>query len=146
MQDIGSGMLSVGIIIVEGAKVITDAFLNMVGDIIHGAADAFGWVPGLGGKLQGAASAFDSFIKVLIIRSTVLSEDAQWQSDLTGANHTASTLTNQMTNDFKTQASNAKTASSALSNYSDAIKTNGVNSSARSGPVSSLSPTWKRLV
>jgi hypothetical protein len=33
----------------------------MVGIIIHGAADAFGWVPGLGGKLKNAAADFDTF-------------------------------------------------------------------------------------
>ena len=29
--------------------------------ILHGAADAFGWVPGLGGKLREAAAKFDAF-------------------------------------------------------------------------------------
>jgi hypothetical protein len=40
-------------------------FLNVVltvfGAIIHGAANAFGWVPGLGGKLKDAAHQFDIF-------------------------------------------------------------------------------------
>ena len=35
--------------------------LGPLGLIIHGAAAAFGWVPGLGGKLKTAAKAFDKF-------------------------------------------------------------------------------------
>lgn len=42
-------------------KYLVDPFLAGAGMIIHGAADAFGWVPGLGGKLKTAAKEFDSF-------------------------------------------------------------------------------------
>jgi hypothetical protein len=42
-------------------RFIVEAFLNVAGAIIHGAASAFGWVPGIGGRLRGAARAFDSF-------------------------------------------------------------------------------------
>jgi hypothetical protein len=38
-----------------------DRLLGLFGTIIHGAANAFGWIPGIGGKLKGAASAFDRF-------------------------------------------------------------------------------------
>jgi tape measure domain-containing protein len=44
-----------------GFKFVIDAFLSFVGAMIHGAASAFGWVPGVGGKLKGAAKAFDGF-------------------------------------------------------------------------------------
>jgi hypothetical protein len=40
---------------------IADLWLAVAGGIVHGAAAAFGWVPGLGGKLKDAAKAFDSF-------------------------------------------------------------------------------------
>lgn len=40
---------------------IVDKLLGAFGFIVHGAADAFGWVPGIGGKLKGAAKAFDQF-------------------------------------------------------------------------------------
>lgn len=40
---------------------IVNAWMAVAGAIIHGAANAFGWVPGLGGKLQKAASDFDKF-------------------------------------------------------------------------------------
>lgn len=40
---------------------ITNAWMTVAGAIIHGAASAFGWVPGIGDKLRGAATAFDHF-------------------------------------------------------------------------------------
>jgi TP901 family phage tail tape measure protein len=42
-------------------KYVIDAFLNMVGVVLTGAAKAFGWVPGLGDKLKGASQAFNRF-------------------------------------------------------------------------------------
>jgi hypothetical protein len=48
--------------VLKGAfRAIVNAFLNLVGAIIHGAAKAFGWVPGIGPKLKRAASDFDAF-------------------------------------------------------------------------------------
>ena len=40
---------------------IVNAWLSVASTIIHGAAKAFGWIPGLGGKLKGAAAQFDIF-------------------------------------------------------------------------------------
>lgn len=40
---------------------LVNPFMVAVGDLIHGAADALGWVPGIGGKLKTAAAAFDKF-------------------------------------------------------------------------------------
>src|SRR6266702_136610 len=42
-------------------RTMIDVILNVFGAIIHGAATAFGWVYGIGGKLRGAAKAFDHF-------------------------------------------------------------------------------------
>ena len=44
-----------------GATSAINSFLDLVGKVIQGAADAFGWVPGLGGKLQTAADEFSKF-------------------------------------------------------------------------------------
>lgn len=40
---------------------VARAVLNMAGVVIHAAANAFGWVPGIGGKLRTAAAKFDAF-------------------------------------------------------------------------------------
>lgn len=42
-------------------KFIIDLWFSFVGALINGAAKAFGWVPGIGGKLKSAADAFDNF-------------------------------------------------------------------------------------
>lgn len=44
-----------------GVQGMVDAFLSNVGHIIEGAADAFGWVPGIGPKLRQASEDFQRF-------------------------------------------------------------------------------------
>jgi cell wall-associated NlpC family hydrolase len=44
-----------------GIRVVWNVISGVFGAIINGAARAFGWVPGLGGKLKGAARAFNTF-------------------------------------------------------------------------------------
>jgi hypothetical protein len=45
----------------EAVKAVVGFFFNMAGDILGAASHAFGWVPGLGGKLKGANDAFKEF-------------------------------------------------------------------------------------
>jgi SLT domain-containing protein len=47
--------------VAAGFRWLVNQILGVFSGIIHGAAAAFGWVPGLGGKLRGAAAAFDRF-------------------------------------------------------------------------------------
>lgn len=42
-------------------RFLLDYWLTIAGGIVHGAAFAFGWVPGLGPKLKSAARFFDTF-------------------------------------------------------------------------------------
>lgn len=58
---LGRVVLTFAEIFLTEMHAITNIFLDTVGLIIHGAADAFGWVPGVGGKLKSAAAAFDGF-------------------------------------------------------------------------------------
>lgn len=60
-SDVGKVVLTLAEIWLTEMQVIANIFLTTVGIIIHGAADAFGWVPGVGGKLKSAAAAFDGF-------------------------------------------------------------------------------------
>ena len=46
---------------IRDSNFITRAFLAVAGSIINTAAKAFGWVPGLGGKLREAAAKFNDF-------------------------------------------------------------------------------------
>jgi hypothetical protein len=42
-------------------RFLVETWLTVAGAILNGAATAFGWVPGLGGKLKDAAGKFDTF-------------------------------------------------------------------------------------
>lgn len=48
-------------IVIPVIKTMVSQFIAGFGFIVSAAATAFGWVPGLGGKLQGAAAAFNRF-------------------------------------------------------------------------------------
>jgi TP901 family phage tail tape measure protein len=48
-------------IVVKMFRTLTDIALVSLGGLIDGAAKAFGWVPGIGGKLKAAAKGFDGF-------------------------------------------------------------------------------------
>ena len=72
VRAIGLLMTSIGYMITAWAKAgafildkfidpVMDAFFTFVGNLVKGAAEAFGWVPGLGGQLQSAANSFDSW-------------------------------------------------------------------------------------
>ena len=58
---IQSGWNAVWHAVVTVAKWFADRVLNFFGSILHGAAAAFGWIPGLGGQLKAAAAKFDEF-------------------------------------------------------------------------------------
>lgn len=61
MAAVATGVLSEIQLILEAFKLLTGAWLDAGSIIIHGAALAFGWIPGIGDKLKGAQHAFDSF-------------------------------------------------------------------------------------
>lgn len=72
VRAIGLVMTSIGMLIQAWSKLapfvidkvlipISSAFLTWAEDIVEGAATAFGWVPGLGGKLNEAKDAISNF-------------------------------------------------------------------------------------
>lgn len=50
-----------GKIVAPALKFIITIFLDLVSVILNGAAKAFGWIPGIGGKLKKAAKDFQTF-------------------------------------------------------------------------------------
>jgi hypothetical protein len=73
-------------------KKINDVVMGVLGAIIHGAADAFGWVPGIGGKLKDAAKHFDEFRdRVNGALNKILDQDAHVRVhvDVLGVSRTA---------------------------------------------------------
>lgn len=58
---IGIGALQMVKVVVMGLKFMLSAYLTFVSSMVDLAAKAFGWVPGLGGKLKSAADAIRGF-------------------------------------------------------------------------------------
>lgn len=57
-----SGMVAViNKVVLPGLRMLMRVSLDVYGALVHGAADAFGWMPGIGDKLRGAAAKFDKF-------------------------------------------------------------------------------------
>lgn len=56
-----TGFFAAAPVVLKGAKGLTDAVLSAFHGITHGAAIAFGWVPGLGPKLRQADRAVQSW-------------------------------------------------------------------------------------
>lgn len=52
-----------GKILFSVANSVVRTFLSMAGNVIHAAAKAFGWMPGIGPKLKAADKAFSGFAK-----------------------------------------------------------------------------------
>lgn len=118
------------VVSLEVARDISMGFLDMVGDVLDAAATAFGWVPGLGGKLKGAATAFDGFKTGVSNDFNTLVGNAQaWGRSLDGASASSAQASKSIQGDFRNQANASSTASVALSDLTSAIKQNGVDSS-----------------
>lgn len=62
-EFIGNAAGKVISFMVEGWRHVGDVILNVAGGIAHIAAKAFGWVPGIGGKLKNADNAIKDFHK-----------------------------------------------------------------------------------
>jgi len=58
---IGRVVLTFAEIWLDELHIIVNVWMTVVGAIVHGAAAAFGWVPGVGSKLKTAAKYFDDF-------------------------------------------------------------------------------------
>jgi tape measure domain-containing protein len=73
--------------LITGFRFIASVWLSVVGTIIHGAATAFGWVPGIGGKLKAADKAFGRFKDSFIGTLEDMASAARGWGKNTGANY-----------------------------------------------------------
>lgn len=53
----------VNAIVIPALRTLTGAWLDFVSGVLQGAATAFGWIPGIGPKLRGLSSDFDTWAK-----------------------------------------------------------------------------------
>lgn len=85
-NDVKLAGSTIAIVLLPVFKMLVDAWMTTVGGILHGAAKAFGWVPGLGDKLKTADKAFGNLKKGVDDKFDAMSNKAkQWQTDATNA-------------------------------------------------------------
>lgn len=128
-RNIGKVVASVAIIVLGTLRNITNGVLTFVGTMLHGIATAFGWVPGLGGKLRGASQAFDGF-KAGVNKSFdgMINSVKQWQKSLDNSKKTSAQTSAQVIGHLNGQVAAAGRAKGSLDRYSAAIAHNGVSS------------------
>jgi TP901 family phage tail tape measure protein len=61
MLDMSSAVIQTAPMVIKLFRMMSVGVLTALDGIVSGAADAFGWIPGIGGKLKAANKAFDSF-------------------------------------------------------------------------------------
>jgi phage-related protein len=145
IKDIGIALLDFGVIVVRANQVIIDSFLSMVGTILHGVADAFGWVPGLGPKLREASQNFDDF-KAGVDNNInhMVNTMEGWKSELEGTTRQTQQNTGQWVDNFNNASqtivsdlgkagTSASTARGLIANLTTAIQQNGAQSSQAQG-------------
>jgi hypothetical protein len=114
-----------------GFKFMTDGVLGFIGATLHGAADAFGWVPGLGPKLKAASKAFDGFkAGVDTNLNAAIGTVGKWIDALTRNNSISARAARSIVADFAAQAKSADKANGALATYDNTIRIQGVTSNA----------------
>ena len=129
MYGFAIGVLDDAKVIVGAFKFIVDAFLSFVGTILHGAADAFGWIPGIGGKLKTADKAFHDFHSSVDDHlNGMMNTMTKWQQKLQGAIDQSKTAGDKITADFARQGKAAQDAKGQLDIYTKAVTDHGTKS------------------
>lgn len=129
IKDIGIVFLGIGVVVVQANKIIVMAFLDMVSAVIHGAAAAFGWIPGLGPKLKEAAAKFDG-LKAGVNNAfdSMIGKMKDWQRGLEDNKNSTDHITTAIKGDFEAQKQAADDAKTGIFNLTIAIQNNGAQS------------------
>jgi hypothetical protein len=83
---VGRAVLTFAELWLDELHIVTNIWLTAVGIIVHGAAAALGWVPGVGPALKKAVSFFDDFKSgVNNVFNAAHTKIEQWKADLANA-------------------------------------------------------------
>jgi len=135
MYGLAIGILVDAKIIVGAFKFIADAFLNFVGTMVHAAADAFGWIPGIGGKLKAADRDFHDFHSSVDAHlNGMMDTMSRWQKGLQGAIDQSHVAGQKISADFARQGKAAHDAAGDLGQYTKAVTDHGVKSDQAAPP------------
>jgi cell wall-associated NlpC family hydrolase len=131
IKTLAFAVLDDGIIIVKGFRLIVDAWLSAVGTILHGAADAFGWMPGIGPKLRAASKDFDAFkAGTDSVFNGIIGTMQSWQRQLNASKATVAQATAVIVADFRGQGAAALQGRNDVAAYTTAVQRNGSQSDA----------------
>ena len=132
IKDIGVVLLAAGILIVKYNKMIVDSFLSVIGTILHGLADAFGWIPGgVGNALRSASKSFDSFkAGTDRVLNGMIGTMQGWQNSLNASKITVAAATASIVANFHGQGAAARQSRTDVTNYTAAVLNNGNTSNA----------------
>lgn len=129
MKEIGIAVLGFVKIALTGFKFVVDAYLAMVGTIIHAAATMFGWVPGLGGKLKAADRAFSGFRDSVNAKFDSMNKAiTEWQNKLRDSEETSANARKHIVADFIQQAQASDRATRGVTSLSNAVTAGGKHS------------------
>jgi hypothetical protein len=131
VAPIAAVFVHMGVDVLIALKAITDAVLTLVGAIINGMAKAFGWVPGIGPKLKGAATQFNNFHKTVDDGfSKSITTMQGWAAELDNVKSRTGTVTQAIVADFGQQGVSTSQAKKDLDTYTSSIQKNGAGSAA----------------
>lgn len=134
MKNIGNVMLEVAQVVVKVGKFIVDTWMSIAGGILHAAAVAFGWVPGLGSKLKAADKAFQG-MREGVDRSFdgMISKMEEWQHKLSDSTNQTERSSQRIVDSFNDAERAAGQAREDINKYTDSIRINGISSDAARG-------------
>jgi hypothetical protein len=132
IKDIGVVLLAAGIIILKENKIIVDSFLSVIGTILHGMADAFGWIPGgVGNAVKAASRSFDGFkAGTDAVFDSMIGKAQDWQTALNKSKVTVATATASIVSNFRGQGAAALVGRDDVTAYTTAVQANGSKSDA----------------
>lgn len=132
IKSLAGVMLGVGIVILKVNKAIVDSFLSVIGTILHGLADAFGWIPGgVGSALKSASRHFDNFKAGTdnVINGLIRNMQG-WQKELNASKQTVAQASASIVKNFQSQGDAARKSRIDLATYTDAVRKNRADTDA----------------
>ena len=129
-HTVGDGALTMARVSIEAFKLFADSAMSSIGTIVHGAAAALGWLPGIGPKVRAAARSFDGF-RAGVDRSlngAIATIDA-WQASWDRAAKNTNNAGKLIAGAFRQQRAAALLARSSIGSLTAAIVHNGAKSS-----------------
>lgn len=131
IKQLGIVFIGFAQVALKAIQFVVNSYMAMVSVFLNGAAKAFGWIPGVGDKLKGAARAFDGFRAGVNNAFMSMQNTMQgWQNKLQASVNQSAVARQKITADFTAQDAAAKRAAAGVTTYTTVIRRNGTDSDA----------------